>query len=512
MVSAHDREPSPERTLLALVGISKRFGPVVALEGVDLELRAGEVHALVGENGAGKSTLIRIAAGALQPDQGTVAVRGQPIGRLSPRRSRALGIAVLHQQSALFGELSVAENLFLGSDGALIDWRARRSRAREILSSIGTGIDPDARCGELGVAEQKEVEIARSLLSDAPILVLDEPTAVLPAREAARLLSTIVGLRERGVGILYISHRLEEVEHVADRITVLRDGRVVWAGPARTVSRTELVRHMVGRDVASAPRGAPPAVTSPGPSVPVLSVKSLSCARLGLAELTFELGGGEILGLGGLVGAGRSELAACLFGLEPVDGGSIELLGRSVRPRSPGEAIALGIALVPEDRARNGLVLSTSVRENAVLPWLARLARAGWLARRREEPVARRVAAEMQLRAPSLESRAGALSGGNQQKLALGKWLVEAPRVLILDEPTQGIDVAGRAEIHERIRALAAQGVAILLISSDLGELLALSDRVAVLRRGRLAGTLGGEPIRAEDVLALALGVEASGA
>jgi ABC-type sugar transport system ATPase subunit len=494
---------STREPLIALRGITKRFGAIQALGGVDFELHAGEVHALVGENGAGKSTLIRVMAGAHAPDAGTLEVRGERVERLTPRRARELGIGVLHQHSALFGELTVAENLFLGTDGAVIDWRRRRTRAREALAALGAEIEPDQRAGALGVAQQKEVELARALLAHAPILVLDEPTAVLPAREAERLLVTVAALRTRGVGILYISHRLEEVERIADRITVLRDGRTVWSGPSGRVTRAELVRHMVGRELAAAQRAG----AARAPSAPLLTVAGLTSARLGLADVGFELAAGEILGLAGLVGAGRSELAACLFGLERIDAGTIALDGRAFRPRSPREAIERGVVLVPEDRARDGLVLEATVRENVVLPWLDRLARGGWLAREREGSVAERVVRELAVRA-TLEQRAGALSGGNQQKIALGKWLVEAPRVLILDEPTQGIDIAGRAEIHAQIRTLARSGVAVLLISSDLGELLALSERVAVLRRGRLAGTLAGAHLCAEEVLALALGVE----
>jgi len=492
--------------LVVLRGIQKRFGAIQALASVDFELCAGEVHALVGENGAGKSTLIRVIAGAETPDAGTLRVNGQAVERMTPRRARELGVAVLHQQPALFNELSVAENLFLGRDGALVRWRHRRARARAVLDSIGAEIDPDERCGALGPAQKKEVEIARALLADAPILVLDEPTAVLPAREAERLLATVASLRARGIGVVYISHRLEEVERIADRITVLCDGRTVWSGPARAVTRAELLRHMVGRELGAEPRER--ARGEPGP--PVLAVRQLTSARLGLAGVDLDLGASEILGLAGLVGAGRSELAACLFGLAPIDAGSIELDGRPYHPRSPREAIERGLVLVPEDRARDGLVLASSVRENAVLPWLARVTRSGLLVPRRESAVARSVLESVGVRA-ELDARAGSLSGGNQQKLALGRWLLERPRVLVLDEPTQGVDVAGRAEIHARVRALASSGVAVLLISSDMDELVALSDRIAVLRRGRLAGTLAGAP-RSEDVLALALGVEGANA
>jgi ABC-type sugar transport system ATPase subunit len=532
--------------LLRLSGIAKRFGAVQALGGVDLELRSGEVHALLGENGAGKSTLIRVVAGAHAPDAGTLEVRGEPVREFSPRHAAARGIAVLHQHSTLFDELSVAENLFFGRDGAWIDWRARRARARAALSELRAVIDPDERCGALGPAQRKEVELARALLAAAPILVLDEPTAVLPAREAERLLATIARLSARGVGVLLISHRLEEVERVADRLSVLRDGRSVWCGAAGTIGRDELVRHMVGRPMVGRPmvgRSVPAAGSgSTGRAgAPVLVARGLGSKPLGLSGIDLALHAGEVLGLGGLVGAGRSELARCLFGLERLDAGTLELGGRPFRPRAPREAIERGLVLVPEDRARDGLVLAASVRENAALPWLERLARAGLVVPRRERELAERAVRAMDVRA-GLEARAGELSGGNQQKLVLGKWLGgrkesrrdggnrgdaegaegrggeekreegegegkgEWPRVLVLDEPTQGVDVAGRAEIHERVRALARGGTAVLLISSDLQELLALSDRIAVLRRGVLVGMLAGEEKTGERVLGLALG------
>jgi len=513
--------------LLRLRGIEKRFGAIRALAGVDLELRAGEVHALLGENGAGKSTLIQVVAGAHAPDAGTLEVRGALVRRFQPRHATALGIAVLHQHAALLDELSVAENLFFGRDGAWIDWRARRARARAALAELDAALDPDERCGALSPAQRKTVELARALLAEAPILVLDEPTAVLPAREAERLLATILRLRARGVGVLLISHRLEEIERVADRLTVLRDGQSVWSGAAGSVTRDELVRHMVGRSVAGGRASAPEPQGRP-----VLVARGLAAARLGLGGIDLTLHAGEVLGLGGLVGAGRSELARCLFGLERLDAGTLELDGRPFRPRAPRAAIERGLVLVPEDRARDGLVLEASVRANAALPWLARLARAGLIVPERERELAQHVVRTVDVRA-TLDARAGDLSGGNQQKLALGKWLGKSaidrggaegaegrggeeksaggawPRVLVLDEPTQGVDVAGRAEIHARVRALARAGTAVMLVSSDLEELLALADRIAVLRRGRLVGTLAGEERTGERVLALALGAGA---
>jgi ABC-type sugar transport system ATPase subunit len=486
---------------VCLRGIEKRFGAIRALGGVDLELVAGEVHALVGENGAGKSTLIKVLSGAHAPDAGTLEVDGERIEALTPARARALGIAVLYQHETVFPELTVAETLFLGCDGAVIDWRARRARAQELLASIGAEFGPDARVAELAPAQRKELEIARALAAGAPVLVLDEPTAVLPAREAERLLATVAGLKARGIAVLYISHRLEEIERLADRITVLRDGKSVWSGSARGVSRAELVRHMVGREVTATVRAS----GSIRHGEPRLKVQALTARALGLADVSLELFPGEILGLGGLVGAGRSEFLRCLAGLERFERGSVTLDGRPFAPRAPRAAIEAGVVLVPEDRARDGLVLAESVQRNAELPWHARhlLTPA---APAHVAALGPRVLREADVRA-TLAQPAGSLSGGNQQKLVLGKWLVEAPRVLLLDEPTQGIDVAGRADLHAKARALAAAGAAVLVVSSDLEELLALSDRIAVLHRGRLVGTLSGEERTKERVLALALGV-----
>jgi len=496
--------PDAEAPRVRLRGIEKRFGAIRALGGVDLELYAGEVHALVGENGAGKSTLIKVLSGAHAPEGGTLELAGECQTTWTPARARALGISVLYQHETLFPELTVAENLFLGRDGAWIDRAARRTRARAVLAELGASYGPDTRVAELAPAQRKELEIARALSAGAPVLVLDEPTAVLPAREAERLLTTIAGLKARGVAVLYISHRLEELERLADRITVLRDGRSVWSGPARDVTRAELVRHMVGREVLET-RGAPGDADAPAPAdAPRLVVRGLSAQAGGLADVSCTLHPGEILGLAGLVGAGRSELLRCLAGHERY-AGSVTLDGQPFAPRTPREALAAGVVLVPEDRAQDGLVLAWSVAENVHLPWYAREFLNSLGPPDPQAPA--QVLRDSDVRAAP-EALAGGLSGGNQQKLVLGKWLRTVPRVLLLDEPTQGIDVAGRAELHAKVRAVAARGAAVLLVSSDLEELLALSGRIAVLRRGRLAGTLVGRERTKERVLALALGAE----
>jgi rhamnose transport system ATP-binding protein len=507
-MSPDPTEPSA-RTLLSLRGIAKSFGAVRALRGVDLDLRAGEVHALVGENGAGKSTLIGVITGAHAPDAGTLEVLGQRIDHYSPRAAIELGIAVIYQQPALFGELSVAENLLIGTDGALISWRARHSRARDLLDAVGACIDPRAPAKSLPLAEQQLVEIARALRTETPILILDEPTAVLPRVEAERLLERLSQLRSRGVGILYVSHRLEEVARLADRVSVLRDGESVWSAAMQGVSHATLVRHMVGRELApeaSRVRGASPANRAPGP--PLLEVRGLSSRAAGLADIAFDIGAGEVLGLAGLVGAGRSDLAACLFGLAPIDAGEVRVRGSRVAVDGVSAALEAGLALVPADRRRHGVIPPLTVAENIVLAQLDRLARRGCVERAAERELARHWIEALHVKAESPDARVDTLSGGNQQKVVLARWLAREPQVLILDEPTQGIDVSGRAEIHRLIRELAERGLAVLLISSDLPELAALSDRVAVMRRGRLVGVLAREGATQEAVLALALGVE----
>ena len=499
------RLPAPAGThycapVLSLRRIDKTFGAVRALRGVDLDLQAGEVHALVGENGAGKSTLLRILGGAIAPDAGAITLDGQPLAALTPRRAQALGIAVVHQQPALLHELTIAENLLFGSDGPWIVWPARRTRARELLRQVGADLDPDAITGALPLPAQQLVQLARALRTAPAVLVLDEPTAVLPEAAALRLLALVRHRRARGTAVLYVTHRLEELPQFADRVTVLRDGERVWHSPMAAVSTPELIRHMVGR-----PLGADAARAAHAPGAEVLAIERLSSRAAGLRDLTLSLCSGEILGLAGLVGAGRTQLAECLFGLCPIDAGRVLLSGQPFAPRSPAEAIAHGVVLVPEDRRRHGVIPAMSLTDNFTLPHLREFTSHGLLDARAEASAAQQAVAGFGVRAASVHAPLATLSGGNQQKVALARWLRHRPTVLMLDEPTQGIDVGARAEIHERIRQQAADGCAVLLISSDLSELFLLADRIAVLQQGALAGVVARCLATPEQVMALCL-------
>jgi len=497
--------------LLKITGIKKSFAGVQALKGVSLELRAGEVHALVGENGAGKSTLIKIITGAHTPDAGTLEELSQLVEHHDPVLRRDLRIAAIYQQPALFPHLSVAENIALGLEpgGAWrrIRWSRRRLRARALLDRIGARIDPDADAASLTMPEQQLVEIARALGASAKILVMDEPTAALSEREVANLFRIIQELRAQGVGIIYISHRLDEIYRIADRVTVLRDGEGVLACMISEVDRPGLIRRMVGREIAAVfPKRAVPLGDI------VLEARHLGCSAGGVQDVNFSVRGGEILGFAGLVGAGRTELARVLFGITPADAGAIRLRGKPIVIKQPAQAVHLGIAYVPEDRRRHGVILDMPVASNATLAILRRISSFGLLDFGRERSVARALVERLSIKTASLDAPAGELSGGNQQKLALARWLATEPAVLILDEPSQGIDVAAKAEIHHLMGELAAKGLAILMISSELPEILGMSDGVVVMRRGTVAGILDRVAATQERILGLALGHAAESA
>jgi rhamnose transport system ATP-binding protein len=491
--------------LLCATGISKHFAGVHALKDVAFELLPGEVHALVGENGAGKSTLIKVITGAVTPDAGTLLVDGQAVAHNSPAVARGLGIAAVYQQPALFPDLTVAENIGISLEGAgvwrKIDWRERRRLAAELLERTGAEIDPGREVRSLSMPEQQIVEIAKAIGARAKILILDEPTASLTEREVERLFRVIRGLRAEGAGIIYISHRLDEVSEIGDRVTVLRDGRSVATKELRGVDRAELIRLMVGRDINAI---FPKREVATGDVV--LETRGLCCRARGLRNISLTVRSGEILGLAGLVGSGRTELAETLFGLTPADSGEILLNGRAVRIGAPADAIEARVAYLPEDRRQHGVVLEMPIAANASLAKLSKISPGGLIDFAGERILARTFVQKLRVKTPSIYTETGALSGGNQQKVALARWLAIEPAVMILDEPTQGVDVGSKSEIHEMMVDLAAQGLAIIMISSELPEILGMSDRIAVMHGGAIAGTLPRAEATQESILALALG------
>jgi rhamnose transport system ATP-binding protein len=495
--------------LLRATDITKSYAGVQALKSASLELRAGEVHALIGENGAGKSTLIKIITGAVEPDGGELQIEGKTVTNNSPRVAKELGVAAIYQQPALFPELTVAENIALGVEqsgmAGRVDWRARRRRAAELLAQVGARIDPDRDAGELTMPQQQLVEIARALGADAKVLILDEPTASLSEEDTRNLFSVIRRLRERGVGMVYISHRLEELPVIADRVTVLRDGRTIDTRPMSEVNRQQLIQMMVGRELSAV---FPKREVALGDVV--LELRDLGCAESGIKGVNISVRAGEIVGLAGLVGAGRTELARAVFGLTPIDEGQILLRGEPVRIGTPAEAIRRGIAYLPEDRRRHGVILDMQIGSNITLASLDQITRRGALDFKRERELAGDYARRLGVKAPAIYVPVATLSGGNQQKVALSRWLLTRPSVLILDEPTQGIDVGAKSEIHALMTDLAAEGVAILMISSELPEILGMSDRVAVMHGGRVVEILDRADATQEKVLALALGHDAA--
>ena len=496
-----------DNALLRVTDVSKSYAGVQALRGASFELRAGEVHALVGENGAGKSTLIKIITGAVEADGGEIKLNGQTITHNSPRRARSLGIAAIYQQPALFPELSVAENIAIcleqGGLWRRINWRERRKRAADLLARVGARIDPDQETAALSMPQQQLVEIARAIGADAKVLIMDEPTASLSEDDTQNLFCVIRQLRTQGVAIIYISHRLEELAVIADRVTVLRDGRTIETRLMSEVNRQQLIQLMVGRELSA----IFPKKTAEVGDV-VLELRHLSCSETGVMDVNLSVRSGEIVGLAGLVGAGRTELARAIFGLTLADEGTILLRGEAVRITSPREAIERGIAYVPEDRLRHGVVLELPISANMTLPSLDQLARFGAFDFQREKQLAADYTRRLGIKTPAIFAAVATLSGGNQQKVALSRWLITKPSVLILDEPTQGIDVGAKSEIYALMTELAAQGVAILMISSELPEILGMSDRIAVMRGGTIVGILDRTEASQQEILGLALGPE----
>lgn len=494
---------SPTPPLLSLRGVTKRYGATLALDAVDFDLRAGEIHALMGENGAGKSTLMKILAGNVARDGGRILLDGEPIEIRSPGDARAHGIAIIHQELNTVPEMSVAENLALGQEprtrGGVLDRRRMVAEARQKLDRIGARFDPRRPLGTLSVGMQQMVEIARAVSEDARILVLDEPTAALSRAEAVQLYRIVREMREAGVGLVYISHRMEEVWQLADRVTVFRDGAHVGTREMAEVTPSDVVRMMVGRQLDDLYQHEP---RTPGEVL--LEVRDLEGG--GVGPLSLEVRAGEVVCLAGLIGSGRTEAARMIFGADRRDRGQVRVEGRAVDARSPRQAILGGLAMVPESRKEQGLFLPHSVEDNIAVSSLERHARVGVLDRR---GIRRAVTAQMdrlRLRRSALRLPVSALSGGNQQKAALARWLMRDAQVLILDEPTRGVDIGAKAEIYALVNELTARGKAVLVISSDLPEAIGISDRILVMRNGRLVRELASATATEEDVMSHATG------
>lgn len=483
-----------------------RFGVVDVLVDADLDLFPGAIHALVGENGAGKSTLAKVVGGVYRPRAGRIQVEGTDAVFHGPRDAAARGIALIHQEPLTFPDLSVAENIFIGRQpckAGRVDWPRMRREATRLLDSLGVQLDPSAPVRGLSVADRQMIELAAALSMDAQVLLLDETTASLTPGEVARLAEVLARLKAEGKAIAFIGHRMEEIFSLCDRITVLRDGRVVGTGMVSDTNVAETLRLMVGRPVEEMLPYSPRPIGDP-----VLEVKALT-RRPRFEDVSFVLRAGEIVGLAGLVGAGRTDVARALFGLDPIDSGELLVGGCPVRIADPREAMGHGFALVPEDRQQHGVLMPQSIEANATMAILPRLARKGWCDDRRARQEADRSTGRLGVKMRALDQAIRELSGGNQQKVVLGKWLLTEPRVLLLDEPTRGIDVGAKVEVHRVIGELAAEGLAVLLISSDLPEVLSLSDRVLVLRAGRLVAEFPRAEATPEKVIAAASGVVA---
>ncbi len=495
----------PAEIALRVTGIEKSYGPTRVLTDISLDLHKGRIHALVGENGAGKSTLIKIITGIVAADAGEIWLGGRKVRFQTPTQARAAGVAAVYQDPKLFPHLDVAENIYMGNYPrtrlGTVDRRKMYAAAAANLQALGLHLDPRGLVAGLSIAELQFVEIARALSSPLQVLILDEPTSALTPAESTRLFAIVRKLRDRGTAILLITHRLEEVEAVADDITVLRDGRLVATRPANAIDRAELVRMMVGRPLES--RGADHAAARVGP--PLLRVENLGLAGT-FAGVSFAVRAGEIVGMAGLVGAGRSEIAQALFGMKPPTAGRVFLRDEAVVPRSPGQMLGLGLAYLPEDRDGQGLIMQESIEQNVTLPIIGKLARLGVLARASQRRVAGEAVATYRVKADDIAQAVSTLSGGNRQKVAFAKWLTTRPSVLILDEPTHGVDVASKAQIHEIVRQLAQAGLAVLLISSDLPEVLEMSDRILVVAEGRLVADVPRAAATQEGVMAAATG------
>ncbi|MCX7287091.1 MAG: sugar ABC transporter ATP-binding protein [Rhodobacterales bacterium] len=494
--------------VLDMRDVSKSFGGTMALSSFSLQLEPGRIHALVGENGAGKSTLIKVMTGIHQADTGEILVNGQPVTFRGTADAQRAGIAAIYQEPMVFPDLSVAENIFISHQNRtqLINWAALNDEAAAMIARLGVTLDPRRAAAELTLAEQQTVEIARAISLNVRVLVMDEPSASLSDHEVQRLFGIARSLRDQGVAVLYISHRLEEIFALADTVTVMRDGRHISTNPVEKVTQGSMIAEMVGRDMTN--RFA--RETSNDTGQVLLNVSDM--ARTGVfRDVSFSVNKGEIVCFSGLVGARRTDVGLALFGVQPADSGRIEIAGQPVTIKTPAQAQALGIAYVSEDRRKLGLALTEGITPNITLAMLPKYSGPfGWLDRLRELADAQGFRDRLNIKAANLSIPVGTLSGGNQQKVMLAKWLNTRPRLLIVDEPTRGIDVGAKAEVHQILRALAADGVAIIIISSDLPEVLALADRILVMREGRIVGAFAGEDATDEAVMSLAVAAPAA--
>jgi ribose transport system ATP-binding protein len=496
--------------IVELKDIVKNFPGVCALNKVSFNLKAGEVHILLGENGAGKSTLMKVLSGNYHPDFGTIMFDGVDVGILNPKKAQDLGISIIHQEFNLVPQLTVAQNIFLGHEldlgfGGLVDYQKQVEKSRELLKQVGLDLDPNQKIAELGVAQQQLVELAKALSLQVKLLIMDEPTASLSTREIGILFQIIAKLKAEGVGVIYISHRLAEVHQIGDRVTVLRDGESVGTCNVKDVSLDQLVQMMVGRslDEMFVRKAVPEKQGRPT----VLKAEKITVKGL-LDQVSLRVYEGEIVGLAGLVGSGRTELAKAIFGAIPLDSGKIEIFGREIRPESPQQMIEMGVGLLPEDRKSEGVVQNLAIRQNITMASLKKMFPRGILSLRREKVESRRQVDVLRIMTDSVEKLVRFLSGGNQQKVVVGKWLCRQPRLLIFDEPTRGVDVGAKAEIHRLMDDLVQNGVSVLMISSELPEVLGMSDRIYVMREGKIVKELPRAEASQENIIRYAMGGE----
>ena len=483
-------------------GISKSFPGVKALDDVHFELRAGEVMALLGENGAGKSTLVKILSGVYTRDSGTLEILGKEYGDLTPKQAQQIGVAIIHQELNMCPDLSVAENMFLGRErrkGLMLDKRSMEAEAKRYLDDLRIDIDPGETVGNLPVSRQQMIEIAKALSMNAKILIMDEPTSALTAKEIDELFRIIRKLREDGCGIVYISHRLEELQYIVDRVTIMRDGKFITSGNFADMTMDEIITNMVGREIKEK---FPRVVCEKGEKI--FEVKNLNAGRL-VRDVSFEAYAGEIVGIAGLMGAGRTETTRAIFGIDPKESGEIFLDGKPVRIKSPENAIRAGIVLAPEDRKKDGLCTKLSIRENIALPNLDLLCNSlGVINGKKEDAMCDKAVSDLYIKTPNLDVDAGSLSGGNQQKVVVGKWLARNSRVVIFDEPTRGIDVAAKVEIYNLMNQLKQQGIAVIFVSSEMPEVLGIADRIIVMCDGRVTGEVMAKETTQNEILRLA--------